>query len=64
MATIGLRSMRDSAEERRQEKLDLMAHQIRNGTLVIRKMTPEERELYPPRPVKRRFRSSPRRRVS
>ena len=56
--------MRDSAEERRQEKLELMAHQIRNGTLVIREMTPEERELYPPRPVKRRLGSSPRRRVS
>ena len=42
--------MRDSAEERRQEKLELMAHQIRNGTLVIREMTPEERELYPPPP--------------
>jgi hypothetical protein len=64
MATIGLRRMRDSTEERRQEKLDLMAHQIKNGTLVVRKMTAEERELYPPRPGKRRIRSLPRRRVS
>jgi hypothetical protein len=58
------RRMRGSTEERRQEKLDLMAHQIKNGTLVIRTMGPEERELYPPRPVKGRFKSSPRRRVS
>jgi hypothetical protein len=47
--------MRESGEERRQEKLDLMAQQIKNGTLVVRKMTPEERELYPPRTAKRRF---------
>jgi hypothetical protein len=56
--------MRDSTEERRQEKLELMAHQIKNGTLVVRKMTAEERELYPPRPGKRRIKSPPRRRVS
>ena len=31
--------MRDSTEERRQEKLEMMAHQIKNGTLVVRKMT-------------------------
>ena len=51
--------MRDTGEERRQEKLDLMAQQIKNGTLVIRKMTPEERELYPPR-TDRRGRLRPR----
>jgi hypothetical protein len=53
--------MRDSAEERRQEKLDLMAHQIKNGTLVVRKMTPQERERYPPRPSRRRIKPARRR---
>ncbi len=41
--------MRDKAEELRREKLALVREQVKNGTLVIRKMTAEERALYPPR---------------
>jgi hypothetical protein len=45
-------------EERRREKLDLIDQQVKEGSLVIRKMTPNEREKYPARPVesKRRVR--------
>jgi len=38
-------------EERRREKLDLIDQQVKEGSLVIRKMTPTEREKYPARPV-------------
>ena len=38
-------------EEKRQEKLDLIDQQIKEGTLVIRKMTAAERAEYPARPV-------------
>jgi len=41
---------RDRAEEKRQEKLDLVREQVESGSLVIRKMTEEERRRYPPRP--------------
>jgi hypothetical protein len=37
---------------RRKEQLDLIREQVKDGTLVIRQMTPEEREKYPPRPRK------------
>ena len=39
------------AEEKRQEKLDLVRQQQESGSLVIRPMTDEERRRYPPRPV-------------
>jgi hypothetical protein len=38
------------AEERRQEKLALVQEQIEAGTLIVRKMTAEERAAHPPRP--------------
>jgi hypothetical protein len=41
-------------EQRRQEKLDLVRQQVEEGSLTIRKMTPEERKKYPPRPRKPR----------
>jgi hypothetical protein len=44
------KSTRERAEEKRQEKLELVKEQVQSGALVIRQMTPEERELYPPRP--------------
>ena len=53
--------MNDKTEQRRLEKLALVQEQVDNGSLVIRKMTDEERMLYPPRPVTRRRRGSPRR---
>ena len=37
------------AEEKRQAKLDLVQEQLDSGSLVIRKMTAEERKRYPPR---------------
>ena len=37
------------ADEKRQAKLDLVQEQLDNGSLVIRKMTDEERKRYPPR---------------
>jgi signal recognition particle GTPase len=45
-------------EERRREKLDLIDQQVKEGSLVIRKMTPKERAKYPAKPVasKRRVR--------
>jgi hypothetical protein len=44
-----LKTPRERAEEKRQEKLDLIREQVENGSLVIRKMTKDERRLYPPR---------------
>ena len=46
-----MKSARERAEEKRQEKLDLVREQVRSGSLVIRQMTDEERRRYPPRPA-------------
>lgn len=46
-----MRTSRERIEEKRREKLDLIREQVENGTLVIRRMTAEERRRYPPRPV-------------
>ncbi|KKK82903.1 hypothetical protein LCGC14_2798750 [marine sediment metagenome] len=35
--------------EKRQEKLDLIDQQVKDGTLSIRKMTAVERKKFPPR---------------
>ena len=48
-------------EERRKEKLALVQQQIDEGSLTIRKMTPEERKKFPPRssdPAKAKTRRS------
>ncbi len=51
-----VKSARERAEEKRQEKLANVAEMVQRGSLVIRKMTEEERRRYPPRPVApRRF---------
>ncbi len=42
--------MRERAEERRVEKLEIVRQQVESGSLVIRQMTDEERRLNPPRP--------------
>lgn len=42
---------RERAEAKRLEKLETVREQVENGSLVIRKMTDEERERYPPRPA-------------
>jgi hypothetical protein len=36
-------------QERHEQKLKEIREQVAQGKLVIRKMTPEERDLYPPR---------------
>jgi hypothetical protein len=40
----------ERAAERRRERLEAMARQVKDGSLTIRKMTPEERRRYPPKP--------------
>ena len=45
------KTSRERAEEKRQEKLDLVRQQLESGSLVIRRMTEAERRRYPPRPV-------------
>ncbi len=49
-----MKTTREKAEEKRQEKLDLVREQVQNGSLVIRQMTAEERRRYPrPAPAKK-----------
>jgi hypothetical protein len=45
-----VKTARERAEEKRQEKLVLVRQQLESGSLVIRQMTKEERKRYPPRP--------------
>ncbi|MBV9802193.1 MAG: hypothetical protein JO130_03350 [Solirubrobacterales bacterium] len=45
-----MKSTRERAEEKRAEKLAQVREQVESGTLVIRRMTDEERRRYPPRP--------------
>jgi hypothetical protein len=47
-----MKSTRERAEEKRELKLQQVKEQVENGSLVIRKMTDEERRLYPPRPAR------------
>jgi signal recognition particle GTPase len=42
-------TLQQRAQQKRQERLDDMRQQVKKGTLVIRKMTPEERRRNPPR---------------
>jgi hypothetical protein len=44
-----VKTTRERAEEKRAEKLEHVREQVQNGSLVIRKMTDEERRRYPPR---------------
>ncbi|MFL5896033.1 MAG: hypothetical protein ACJ76Z_13095 [Thermoleophilaceae bacterium] len=43
-------SARERQEQKRQEKLENVKEQVDSGSLVIRKMTDEEREKFPPKP--------------
>lgn len=45
-----MKTTRERAEERRQAKLESVKEQVESGSLVIRRMTAEERDRYPPRP--------------
>jgi len=44
------RTVREQQDKRRQEKLQQVQEQVDEGSLVIRKMTPTEREDNPVRP--------------
>jgi hypothetical protein len=46
----------DRAAERRRAKLEKIQRQVKDGSLKIRKMTPEERKRYPTQPAKQRRR--------
>lgn len=51
-----MKTARERAEEKRQEKLENVREMVQRGSLVIRKMTDEERVRYPARPAApRRF---------
>jgi hypothetical protein len=52
-----MKTTREKAEERRQAKLESVREQVQNGSLVIRKMTDDERERYPARPMQSKRRS-------
>jgi hypothetical protein len=52
-----MKTTRERAEERRQAKLELVREQVQDGSLVIRKMTDEERRQNPPRPAPPKRRS-------
>jgi hypothetical protein len=45
-----VKTTRERAEEKRQEKLANVREQLKSGSLVIRQMTDAERRRYPPRP--------------
>lgn len=47
---VGVKTVRQRAEERRAEKLARVREQVASGSLVIRQMTNEERRRYPPLP--------------
>jgi hypothetical protein len=42
-------TIQQRAQQKREQKLDDIRQQVEKGTLVIRKMTPEERGGNPPR---------------
>ena len=46
-----LKTAKEREEERRREKLAAVEKQIRDGSLVVRQMTAEERARYPPHPA-------------
>jgi hypothetical protein len=52
-----VKTLKERSEERRREKLAAMQDQIEQGTLKVRKMTPEERAALPPRPAAPKRRS-------
>jgi hypothetical protein len=46
-----MKTTRERAADRRQEKLEYVREQVDSGSLVIRSMTDSERQRYPPRPA-------------
>jgi anti-sigma28 factor (negative regulator of flagellin synthesis) len=45
-----VKTQKERAEEKRRQKLEEMQEQIRDGSLVVRKLTAAEREKHAPRP--------------
>ena len=45
-----MKTQQQRQAEKRQEKLDLIDQQVKEGTLVIRKMTAAERKKFRPNP--------------
>jgi hypothetical protein len=45
-----MKTQRERNDEKRREKLAAIKEQVEQGTLTIRKMTPEERAALPPVP--------------
>jgi hypothetical protein len=52
----GVPTQADRAAERRRAKLEEIQRQVKDGSLKIRQMTPEERERFPVKPVEKRRR--------
>ena len=46
-----MKSARERAAEKREEKLENVRAQVASGDLVIRRMTDAERQMHPPRPA-------------
>jgi hypothetical protein len=49
-----VKTPQERAAQKRQEKLDQIQEQVSSGELVIRQMTPAERERNLPRPPKQK----------
>jgi hypothetical protein len=45
-----MKTIREQQQERRQQKLAGVRRQVKNGSLVIRQMTPAERKAFLVRP--------------
>jgi hypothetical protein len=45
-----MKTPQERADDRRKQKLDEVRAQIRSGSLVVRQMTPAERDRNPPQP--------------
>jgi hypothetical protein len=50
----------DRAAEKRRVKLEDVQRQVKDGSLTIRKMTPDERERFPPQAADARRKSKSR----
>lgn len=46
-----MKTAQERAQDRRREKLAAVEKQVRDGSLVVRRMTAEERARYPRRPT-------------
>jgi hypothetical protein len=49
-----MKTQRERDDDKRRQKLEDIQEQVRKGSLVVRQMTPEERERDRARPSKRK----------